>query len=153
MPQLDFRRILCPVNLSSSAQAGRQDDQASGATLYLLHVIDNPFDELYMSSIAQADPALLGLYKSEPLKRARIVRATEYHSEVLLKQFFNEWVGMLPKVRYRIESGDPFEAILDTAESTRADLIVLAMHGRPVSKDSSSETSPRRSCATPPVPC
>jgi hypothetical protein len=79
---------------SGGAQAGRQDDQASGATLYLLHVIDNPFDDLYMSSIAQADPALLGLYKSEPLKRARIVRATEDHSEVLLKQFSNRCNGV-----------------------------------------------------------
>lgn len=134
MPLLDFRRILCPVDLSSSSlealKLAVKMTRASGATLYLLHVIDNPFDELYMSSIAQADPALLGLYKSEPLKRARIVRATEDHSEVLLKQFSNEWVGALPKVRYRIESGNPFEAILDTAETTRADLIVLATHGR-----------------------
>jgi universal stress protein A len=134
MPLLDFGRILCPVDLSSSSlealKLAVKMTQASGATLYLLHVIDNPFDELYMSSITQADPALLGLYKSEPLKRARIVRATEDHSEVLLKQFSNESVGALPKVRYRIESGNPFEAILDTAETTRADLIVLATHGR-----------------------
>ncbi len=64
------------------------------------------------------------------MKRARLVRATEEHSEVLLKQFTNEWVGELPKVRYRIASGNPFEAILDTAETMRADLIVLATHGR-----------------------
>jgi nucleotide-binding universal stress UspA family protein len=134
MPALDFKRILCPVDLSSfsleALKLAVKMTRASGASLYLLHVIDNPFDELYMSSIVQADPALLGLYKSEPMKRARIVRATEDHSEVLLRQFSNEWVGALPKVRYRIESGEPFEAILDTADMTRADLIVLATHGR-----------------------
>ncbi|MGH7767425.1 MAG: universal stress protein [Candidatus Binatia bacterium] len=134
MASLGFKRILCPVDLSSfsleALKLAVNMTEASDATLYLLHVIDNPFDELYMSSIAQADPALLGLYQNEPLKRAKILRATERHSEVLLKQFAHPWISSLPKVRYRIESGDPFEAILDTAEATRADLIVLATHGR-----------------------
>jgi universal stress protein A len=134
MPSLDFKRILCPVDLSSfSLQALKlaiKMTEASDAALYLLHVIDNPFDELYMTSLTEAEPALLGLYRSEPLQRAKILRATESHSEVLLKQFAHPWISSLPKVRYRIESGDPFEAIIDTAEATRADLIVLATHGR-----------------------
>jgi nucleotide-binding universal stress UspA family protein len=56
MTLLDFKRILCPVDLSSSSlealKLAVKMTQASGATLHLLHVIDNPFDELYMSSIA-----------------------------------------------------------------------------------------------------
>jgi len=134
MPSLDFKRILCPVDLSSfsleALKLAVKMTDASGAALYLLHVIDNPFDELYMTSLTEAEPALLGLYRSEPLKRAKILRATENHSEVLLKQFAHPWISSLPKVRYRIESGDPFEAILDTADAIRADLIVLATHGR-----------------------
>src|SRR5882724_11368153 len=40
------------------------------------------------------------------------------------------WVEDLPKVRYLVASGNPFEQILDAAEDQRIDLIVLATHGR-----------------------
>jgi nucleotide-binding universal stress UspA family protein len=134
MPPLDFKKILCPVDLSSfSLEAFKlavKVARSSGGGLYLLHVIDNPFDEFYMSSITQGDPALLGLYQSKPIKRAQIIQAMERHSEVLLKQFAQDWVRAVPKVRYLIETGNPFEAIIDAAETRRADLIVLATHGR-----------------------
>jgi len=109
---------------------GVQFAQSSDATLYLLHVIDNPFDDLYMSSFTQADPALLDLYKDEPARRARIMTATLEHSQVLLKQFCHAWVDPLPKVRYLVVNGNPFEKIVDAATDYRIDLIVLATHGR-----------------------
>jgi universal stress protein A len=131
---LDFKRILCPVDMSPFSQGaiklGVKLAQNSNATLYLLHVIDNPFDELYLSSITQADPALLDLYRDEPAQRARIINATLEHSQVLLKQFCHEWVEELPKVRYLVANGNPFEKILDAAKDHRIDLIVLATHGR-----------------------
>lgn len=131
---LDFKRILCPVDMSPFSQGavklGVKLAQNSSATLYLLHVIDNPFDELYLSPITQADPALLDLYRDEPAQRARIMNATLEHSQVLLKQFYHEWVEQLPKVRYLVDNGDPFEKILDAAKGHRIDLIVLATHGR-----------------------
>lgn len=131
---LDFKRILCPIDMSPFSQGavklGVKHAQNSNATLYLLHVIDNPFDELYLSSITQADPALLDLYSDEPAKRARIMNATLEHSQVLLKQFCHEWVEQLPKVRYLVANGNPFEKILDAAKDHRIDLIVLATHGR-----------------------
>src|SRR5919108_1020736 len=92
---LDFKRILCPVDLSpfslGALKLAVKIAESAGARLYLLHVIDNPFDELYMKSITEADPALFALYQKEPVKRARIMRATEGHSEVLLKQFSHDW--------------------------------------------------------------
>ena len=131
---LEFRKILCPVDMSEfSLQALRlavEVARASNATLDILHVIHNPFDELYMTAIAEADPALLDAYALEPQKRANIVRATEEHAEVLLKQFCHDIVKNHPKVRYHIKKGDPFEAILDGAEDFASDLIVLATHGR-----------------------
>jgi universal stress protein A len=134
MASLEFKKILCPVDLSSfsleALKLAASLARSSNAALYLLHAIDNPFDELYMSSIGQADPALLGLYQRRPLKRAEIVAATERHSQVLLKQFAHDWVSRLPKVRYLIKSGNALEAILDAAAERRADLIVLATHGR-----------------------
>jgi len=60
--------------------------ESSGATLYLFHVIDNPFDEFYMRSLGEADPALIEMYQNEPAKRAKVLRRTAEHSEVL-KQF------------------------------------------------------------------
>jgi universal stress protein A len=131
---LDFKRILCPVDLSpfslEALKLAIKIAESTGAGLYLLHVIDNPFDELYMKSITEADPALLELYQKEPMKRAKIMNATVEHSRVLLKQFSHDWVERLPRVRYLVASGNPFEKILDAAEMHRVDLIVLATHGR-----------------------
>ena len=131
---LEFKRILCPVDLSEfSLDALRlavKLAECSDATLDILHVIHNPFDELYMTALTEADPALLDAYALGPQKRANILRATEEHSEVLLKQFCHDTVKHHSKVRYHIRNGDPFELILDGAEDFVTDLIVLATHGR-----------------------
>jgi universal stress protein A len=131
---LNFKRILCPIDLSSSSREALklavQIAENSRASLYLLHVIDNPFDEFYMSSITEADPALIEMYSSEPAKRHRLMKATVAHSQILLKQFCHAWVQSLPKVRYLIDSGNPFDRIVGAAEDHRIDLIVLATHGR-----------------------
>ena len=132
---LGFQKILCPVDLSGfSLQALELAVKMAaneGATLYLLHVIDNPYDELYMASITQADPALLELYKTEPYKRAEVIEATKNHCAVLLKQFSHDLVtSVAQQVSYLVETGNPFETIMDVAESYKVDLIVLATHGR-----------------------
>ncbi len=130
----EFKRILCPVDLSGfSMEALRlaaQLAQGGAAVLDVLHVIHNPFDELYMSSITESDPALLEAYAKEPSRRAKIVRATEEHAQVMLKQFCHDAVGGVAKVSYHIRHGDPFESILDASEDFKTDLIVLATHGR-----------------------
>ena len=131
---LDFKRILCPVDLSEfSLQALRlavNIAENSDATLDILHVIHNPFDEIYLTEITQTDPALMEAYASEPQRRAKVIKATEEHSEVLLKQFCHDVVSHLTQVRYHVRNGDPFERILDSAEDLTTDLIVLATHGR-----------------------
>jgi nucleotide-binding universal stress UspA family protein len=131
---LEFKRILCPVDLSEfSLEALRlavDVAEASGVTLDILHVIHNPFDELYMSALTETDPALLDAYALQPQQRAKMIRATEDHAEVLLKQFCRDTVKRHAQVRYHVRKGDPFEAILDGAEDFATDLIVLATHGR-----------------------
>jgi universal stress protein A len=130
----EFKRILCPVDLSGFSMEALhlavQIAKGGGAVLDILHVIHNPFDELYMSSITESDPALLDAYAAEPAKRAKIVRATEEHAEILLKQFCHDAVHGVAKVHYHIRQGDPFENILDASEDFLTDLIVLATHGR-----------------------
>ena len=131
---LDLQKILCPVDLSGfsleAVKLTAKVTENSNPTLYLLHLIDNPYDELYMESITQADPVLLELYKNEPHKRAQVLDATKTHSEVLLKQFCQDVVSRVYRVRHQVETGDPFEVIIDFAESNGGDLIVLATHGR-----------------------
>ena len=131
---LNFKRILCPIDLSSSSREALklavQIAENSPSSLYLLHVIDNPFDELYMSSLTEADPALIEMYSTEPAKRNRLMKATVAHSQILLKQFCHPWVESLPKVRYLIDTGNPFDRIVGAAEDHRIDLVVLATHGR-----------------------
>ena len=131
---LEFKRILCPVDLSEfSLDALRLAvavAKGSGGTLDILHVIHNPFDEIYMSGITQTDPALLDAYAAEPQKRAQILLATEDHSEVLLKQFCHDQIEGVSAVRYHIRKGDPFECILEATEDFMTDLVVLATHGR-----------------------
>ena len=129
-----FKRILCPVDLSGfSMEALRlavQVAKSGEAVLDILHVIHNPFDELYMTSITESDPAMMEAYAAEPSRRAKIVRATEEHAEVLLKQFCHDTVSGVANVHYHIRLGDPFENILDASEDFLTDLIVLATHGR-----------------------
>lgn len=129
-----FKHVLCPVDLSSfSLDALRLAvtvAESNGATLEVLHVIHNPFDEIYMTAITETDPALLDAYAQEPQRRAKILRITEEHAEVLLKQYCQAIVKHYPKVRYHIRAGDPFEAILDATEDFLIDLVVLATHGR-----------------------
>lgn len=131
---LEFKRVLCPVDLSKfSLEALRlavKVAESADAMLDILHVIHNPFDEMYFGAITQTDPALIDAYAAEPQKRAKILRATEEHSEVLLKQFCHDEVKGLAKVRYHIRDGDPFEGIVDAAEDFMTDLIVLSTHGR-----------------------
>lgn len=131
---LDFKKILCPVDLSrfslEALQLAVKIAEASEATLDILHVIHNPFDEIYMTEITQTDPALIDVYANEPQRRAKILRATEEHSEVLLKQFCHDTVQNYRKIRYHVRRGDPFENILDATEDLMTDLVVLATHGR-----------------------
>jgi nucleotide-binding universal stress UspA family protein len=129
-----FARILCPVDLSSfsldALKLAVNLAVAENATLDILHVIDNPFDEIYMSGITQTDPALIDAYAAEPQRRAKILRAIQEHSEVLLKQFCHDVVQAHGKVRYHVRDGDPFEAILGATEDLMTDLVILATHGR-----------------------
>jgi universal stress protein A len=131
---LDFKRMLCPVDMSGfSLDALRLAVKmagASDATLDVLHVIEDPLDELYMSALTQIDPALFETYKNEPKRRAKFRRTTEEHAEVLLKQFCRDHVQRVNQVRYHVRSGDPLERILEVAEDCMSDLIVLATHGR-----------------------
>ena len=88
----EFKRILCPVDLSGfSMEALRLAvplAKSGGAVLDILHVIHNPFDELYMSSITESDPAMIDAYAAEPARarqdRPRHRRARRNSAQTVL---------------------------------------------------------------------
>jgi nucleotide-binding universal stress UspA family protein len=59
----EFKKILCPVDLSEfSLEALRlavKIAESGDATLDIVHVIHNPFDEIYLTDITQTNPALI----------------------------------------------------------------------------------------------
>ena len=61
-----FTRILCPVDLSSfsldALKLAVTLAETNDARLDVLHVVHNPFDEIYMSAITQTDPAMIEAY-------------------------------------------------------------------------------------------
>ncbi len=63
---LEFKKMLCQVDLSEFSLQARVwrslVAENSGTALDVLHVIHNPFAEIYLSDIAQTDPALMELY-------------------------------------------------------------------------------------------
>lgn len=107
------RRILAATDLSSrSDRALRRAAmlaQAAGTELLLLHAVDD----------------------DQPRS---MVEAERREAEVLLRH----QIAALPEVRDAIAlvaEGDPFEAILDTAEARAVDLIVLGEHRRRLLRD------------------
>lgn len=131
---MNFKKILCPVDLSGfsleALKLAVDIAEKSGATLDIVHAIQNPFDEIYMTAITQADPALLEMYASEPQRRAKFLQAARERAEVLLKQFCHDTVHRYPRVRYHVREGDPFEAIMEAVGDLKTDLVVLATNGR-----------------------
>jgi hypothetical protein len=87
--------ILCPVDMSGfSLEALRLAVKMAGATnatLDLLHVIEDPLDELYLSALTQIDPVLFDSYKDEPKRHAKFRRTTEEQPR-LAEQFCRDHV-------------------------------------------------------------
>jgi nucleotide-binding universal stress UspA family protein len=109
---LRFRNILCPIafdrNSLSALRLAIELARESKATLHLLHAIGVP----------RAPEVALPFGRLETAARMGL--------EKLARQKVGD------KVRYqvRIVLGDPASEVLQTAGRTRADLIVMATHGR-----------------------
>jgi nucleotide-binding universal stress UspA family protein len=117
---LPFRHLLVPVDFSDwslgAVEAAWRLAQEADAHVTLLHAVDWTLDD---------ELALAGVPgPSRPIERdlaeirERLCR--------LVPASVREWCR--PDVR--VVSGRPFRAILQTAEETRADLIVMGVHGR-----------------------
>ena len=116
---LAIRTILVPTDFSDCSTAaldyGRHLADAFGASLHVLHVVQDPYTQPWA---AEAFPAPLGdlLVQWEDQARARIVEA------------------LPPEERGRTtvvtQIGSPFFEIVRYAQEQKVDLIVLGTHGR-----------------------
>jgi nucleotide-binding universal stress UspA family protein len=110
MPQ--FKKILCPLDFDQNSllalRLASELAQERQATLYLLHVVVMP----------PGPEVALSFGKMEAAARTKLER--------LARQKANG------KARYRIEvmMGDPAVEVLQAAKRLRANLIVMATHGR-----------------------
>lgn len=116
---LTIKRILVPTDFSECSDAalayGRGMAQTFGATLHLLHVVQDPYTQPWA---AEAFPAPLGDLLAQWQAQAR-VRLSELLPE-----------GQRENVMVAVEVGSPFQEILRYANEQGMDLIVIGTHGR-----------------------
>lgn len=114
-----MKRILVPVDFSQRAeealQIAAQIAKKTGATIYLLHLIDLPSDEVGMfHDGVPTGPAALILMQN----------AREKFKELLDKDYLQD-----VQVEDYVDFNKPFEGISDYAKEKNVDLIVMGSHG------------------------
>lgn len=120
LPQSLFRRILFCTDFSESADAAFElaldgAVRRPGATLYLLHVIQEPDAQFWRSYIAEVDDV-----DAEAKRVIDAKVAASYLSRIP--------PGVKVEVTFRI--GPEAATILEFAKANQIDLIVLGRHGR-----------------------
>jgi len=116
MPR-EFKTILCPTDFSEESyraiEYGLRFAKAAGGTLLLAHVIHVPSGELY-----QPDGHVLNF---EEAKQRTIT---------LLKELCDKRLQSYPQCELLVDIGDPHDVLIRMATQRKADLIVIATHGR-----------------------
>jgi nucleotide-binding universal stress UspA family protein len=126
---LPFQRILCAIDFSDSSLSGLEWAwslaEEAGATVSLLHVIEWPWDE------PPAPP-----FEKLPGTEARRLLEFRHAAELSSRQQLESLVP--DNLRHRCPStplvrhGKAHREVLAAAAETRADLIVMGVHGRNV---------------------
>lgn len=114
-----MKRLLVPVDFSPRAEealkVAAQIARKTGATIYLLHLIDLPSDEVGMfHDGVPTGPAALILMQN----------AREKFKELLDKDYLHDI-----QVEDYVDFNKPFEGISDYAKEKNVDLIVMGSHG------------------------
>jgi nucleotide-binding universal stress UspA family protein len=126
---LPFKRVLCAVDFSdpslTAAQYARSIANESGAALTLLHVIEWPWVESPM-------PAYEDVPHEQAAALAEFRRYLETTAMARLKTLVPTTDRAASSSNAVVRHGRPYVEILRLAEATRADLIVIGVHGRNV---------------------
>jgi universal stress protein A len=116
MPR-EFKTIICPVDFSEASyhalEYASRLAQIDGGTLILIHVLHNPSDEFF-----HPEGYVIGWDQAKARARAAL-------EEAQVKRLAN-----YPKTELIVDIGDPHELILNLARDRKADLIIVATHGR-----------------------
>ena len=111
-----------PVDFSTdslrAAEYAKNFAAPFGAQLVLLHVIE---------PIYYASPA--DMYAASP-NLALLIEEQRKAAQAQLEQLAQKLSGQGAKVQTLLKSGSPAQVIADTAKRIKADLIVMATHGR-----------------------
>lgn len=118
--QTEIRRIVVPIDFSEpsdvSLEHAKELGTTLGASLHLLHVVEV---ECY-----------LDLYFSTPVEEAFDIPSLKERAAALMAERFHAVGG--PDVPYETAAvaNHPVRGILEFAEDQRADLLIMASHGR-----------------------
>jgi nucleotide-binding universal stress UspA family protein len=116
---LSIRRILVPTDFSDCSEEavryGRDLATALGASLHLLHVVQDPYTQPWA---AEAFPAPLGDLLTQWEEQARARMAGDLSE------------ADRSKVTIVTQIGSPFFEIIRYAQEQHVDLIVIGTHGR-----------------------
>lgn len=116
MPR-DFKTILCPTDFSEESyraiEYGLRFAKAADGTLILAHVIHVPSGELY-----QPDGHVLSFEEAKQ------------RTMILLEELRAKRLQNYPKYELLVDIGDPHDVLVSIATQHKADLIVIATHGR-----------------------
>ncbi len=117
------KRILVPTDFSSfSDKALKKAVEIAaekGATIYLLHVIDQQVQQCAADYCI--DATIVKQMEREAVKTSR---------ELLAKQAAAVTAGKKVEVVYDVQMGYPSEVIVDEQKKKKIDLIVIASHGK-----------------------
>lgn len=126
---LPFRRLLCAIDFSDSSLRGLELAfslaSESKAALTLLHVIEWPWHE-------PPPPLLEDLPSDKAAALAEFRRYVEESAIERLRALTHAVGGRRCASELRVVHGKPYIEILRVAADTRADLIVMGVHGRNV---------------------
>ena len=112
-----FKTILCPIDFSDPSYAALEYGlglaQAAGAKIILAHMLHNPSSEFF-----REDGFVMPWDKAKERARA------------LLEEARTKYLGGYANTDFVVETGDPHQLIVELARTRKADLIVIATHGR-----------------------
>jgi nucleotide-binding universal stress UspA family protein len=124
---LPFQRILCAIDFSDSSLSGLEWAwslaEEAGATVSLLHVIEWPWDE-------PPAPPFEKLPGTEGRKLLEFRHAAEVSSRQLLESLVPDNLRHRCPSAPLVRHGKAHREVLAAAAETRADLIVMGVHGR-----------------------
>jgi universal stress protein A len=116
MPR-DFKTVLCPTDFSEESyraiEYGLRFAKGADGTLILAHVIHVPSGEL-----------------REPESRILTFDEAKERTIKLLQELHVKRLQSYPKCEFLVDIGEPHTVLLNMATQYKADLIVVATHGR-----------------------